>query len=181
MLLACGTTAMSRARSCGGKRSKSCPLNSTLPLCSGSTPLKARTRVDLPAPFGPMTARISPGCRSKVTCCRTFFVPYPALKSTISSISAPVTGLTAAAQNPEEERRAGQGRDHAHRQFLRRDQHPRQHVSRQQQRSSAHQRQREQPAVVHPGPEAQDMRHEQSNEANDPGEEHGRGGGQRGS
>src|SRR2546426_9007203 len=44
----------------GGSPAMSSPLNTMRPLVGRSTPVRQLKKVDLPAPFGPMIARISP-------------------------------------------------------------------------------------------------------------------------
>src|ERR1700682_1512233 len=44
----------------GGSPVMSCPSNTMRPLVGRSTPVRQLKKVDLPAPLGPMTARISP-------------------------------------------------------------------------------------------------------------------------
>src|SRR5262245_31606903 len=50
------------AMRCGGSPAMSSPAKTMRPAVGRSTPVTQLKNVDLPAPFGPMMARISPGC-----------------------------------------------------------------------------------------------------------------------
>ena len=64
----CGTKASpAGARRCAGRAVMSRPPRWTVPLETGTSPAMALIRVLLPAPFGPSTARISPGRSSSET------------------------------------------------------------------------------------------------------------------
>ena len=52
----------------GGRPVMSSPLNTMRPAVGRSTPVRQLKKVLLPAPFGPMMARISPRWTSKLTC-----------------------------------------------------------------------------------------------------------------
>src|SRR6185295_655023 len=70
-------------------RSIACPANRIKPLVARSTPEIVRLSVDLPTPFDPSTATISPALTIRSTPCRTSVSPYPACRSpTASSGSA---------------------------------------------------------------------------------------------
>ncbi len=62
----CGTKARSFARSRPRSDRTSRPDQATVPALGFCSPETARTRVDLPAPFGPTTATSSPGVDLKV-------------------------------------------------------------------------------------------------------------------
>src|SRR6476619_6557059 len=55
------------------------------PLVARSTPEIVRLSVDLPTPFDPRTATISPALTTRSTPCRTSVSPYPACKSPTAS------------------------------------------------------------------------------------------------
>jgi hypothetical protein len=55
------STSPARATRCAGELEISAPPNRIAPETGRSSPEIARIRVDLPAPFGPSTANISPG------------------------------------------------------------------------------------------------------------------------
>src|SRR6185295_4829454 len=66
-------------------RSIACPANRIKPLVARSTPEIVRLSVDLPTPFDPSTATISPALTIRSTPCRTSVSPYPACKSPTAS------------------------------------------------------------------------------------------------
>ncbi len=57
------------------------PARYTDPVMRASSPLSALIRVDLPAPFGPMTRTTSPGAAWTDTPRITGTAPYPAVTS----------------------------------------------------------------------------------------------------
>src|SRR5262245_24670054 len=59
----------------GGNPVMSSPSSMMRPLVGRSTPVRQLKKVDLPAPFGPMTARISPWCTSIETLLRAVNPP----------------------------------------------------------------------------------------------------------
>src|SRR5436309_3223570 len=61
----CGTMATSRARSRRRRRAPGVPKREMAP-ATGSRPPTARNRVDLPAPFGPITVTHSPAATSRM-------------------------------------------------------------------------------------------------------------------
>ena len=94
-------TMPSATRSQAGSRVMSRPRNSTRPDVGRSRPQSMLTSVVLPAPFGPMRARISPGSIRKSTS-RTAWRPANARERTTVSRSAvtAATGPTAAGCRP---------------------------------------------------------------------------------
>src|SRR5262245_24849504 len=52
---------------CGGSPPMSSPSRTIRPAVGRSTPVRQLNSVDFPAPFGPMTARISPGATASET------------------------------------------------------------------------------------------------------------------
>src|SRR5215471_2792351 len=69
----------------GFSRSIACPAKTIEPFVARSTPEIVRLSVDLPTPFDPSTATISPALTIRSTPCRTSVSPYPACKSPIAS------------------------------------------------------------------------------------------------
>ena len=65
-LVRAGDALAARSR-CGGSPAMSSPSNRMRPLVGRSTPVRQLKKVLLPAPFGPMMARISPRGTSKLT------------------------------------------------------------------------------------------------------------------
>src|SRR5262249_48811646 len=66
-----------------------CPAKTIEPFVARSTPEIVRLSVDLPTPFDPSTATISPAPTIRSTPCRTWVSPYPACRSpTLSSALA---------------------------------------------------------------------------------------------
>src|SRR3984957_4780564 len=64
-----------RTRSIAGARVTSRPSNSMRPACGSRLPVIRLKRVDLPAPFGPITPKASPRDTAKVTESETFKAP----------------------------------------------------------------------------------------------------------
>src|ERR1700722_16978014 len=64
-----------RTRSIAGAWVTSRPSNSMRPACGSRLPVIRLKRVDLPAPFGPMTPKASPRGTAKVTESETFKAP----------------------------------------------------------------------------------------------------------
>src|SRR5262245_58753618 len=72
-------------------RSIACPAKRIEPFVARSTPEIVRLSVDLPTPFDPRTATISPAPTIRSTPCRTSVSPYPACKPpTASSALSPM-------------------------------------------------------------------------------------------
>src|SRR3954471_12732442 len=63
------------------------PVNLTLPVRCGTSPMIARSVVVLPAPLRPMTQTASPAATVSDTPCRMWLRPYQALRSRTSSIA----------------------------------------------------------------------------------------------
>src|SRR5215468_7267926 len=66
-------------------RSIACPAKRIEPLVARSTPEIVRLSVDLPTPFDPSTATISPALTIRSTPCRTSVSPYPACRPPTAS------------------------------------------------------------------------------------------------
>src|SRR5690349_3728166 len=64
------------------------PSNMIRPDDGRSTPVRQLKKVLLPAPFGPMTARISPRCTAKLTLLRAVRPPKRIVRSSVRRIGA---------------------------------------------------------------------------------------------
>src|SRR5437773_4446945 len=67
-------------------RVRSRPSSRIEPRLTRTIPVAARSRVDLPAPLGPMSAAMSPRATETETPCRTCTRPYPAVMSSRTSV-----------------------------------------------------------------------------------------------
>lgn len=76
-----------RASSSRGRRASGTPSRAAMPWSGLRAPERTCSRVDLPAPFGPMTARTSPGCTASATPRNTSVPPRATLTSRSSSIT----------------------------------------------------------------------------------------------
>ncbi len=75
-----GTSEMpSSTRACGGSRPISSPSNRTSPDVTGTLPATAPSSVDLPAPFAPMIASVSPSSTSQADAEERLEVPVEAV------------------------------------------------------------------------------------------------------
>src|SRR3990167_6021112 len=75
-----------RATLCGARSDIFTPLNSTSPLVAWTKEAISLNRVDLPAPFGPITDRISPLATSKLMLLFAVSPPYFLVRPRICSI-----------------------------------------------------------------------------------------------
>src|SRR5581483_3226553 len=122
----CGTTAASRAASRAGTAYGSRPATSTEPERGRSAREATRTTVVLPDPFGPTRPTTSPRRTCSPTPRRTGTSRYPAVTESRTSAGSPdrTRPPPLSAKQEQEERAAEKRRDHADRQFLRRQHRP---------------------------------------------------------
>src|SRR5262245_50242214 len=83
----------------GGRPAMSSPSNTIRPLVGRSTPVRQLKNVLLPAPFGPMMARISPGRTSKLTALSAVKPPKRTVRASVRMIgsSAPPRSIAGSA------------------------------------------------------------------------------------
>src|SRR2546425_2721946 len=74
---------------CGGSPAMSSPSNMILPAVGRSTPVTQLKNVDLPAPFGPIMARISPGCTAMETLLSAVSPSKRTVRPSVHRIGAP--------------------------------------------------------------------------------------------
>ena len=102
-------TSPSSAIRCGASPPMSRPAKVTRPVSAGWNPVITLNAVDLPAPFGPMRARISPGPSSRLTSCTAASPPKRTVTSRTASAGPPDAGEAfgplARAARPERRRR----------------------------------------------------------------------------
>src|SRR5262245_10226084 len=72
---------------CGGSPVMSSSYRRTRPEVGRSTPVRQLNRVDFPAPFGPMTARISPGATASETWLRAVRPPNCTVRPSVRRIA----------------------------------------------------------------------------------------------
>src|SRR4029077_19631932 len=73
---------------CGGGPAMSSPSKMIRPAVGRSTPVTQLKNVDLPAPFGPMMARISPGCTAMETLFSAASPPKCTVRPSVHRIGA---------------------------------------------------------------------------------------------
>src|SRR4051794_17061413 len=96
------------ARLAGPSREITRPANAIVPASGRSSPARAETSVVLPAPFGPMTAWISPGMTESVTSASAGSPPNrllsPDIASSASAIAVPALAVPADPDQAEQAR-----------------------------------------------------------------------------
>ena len=85
---------------CGGSPVMSSPSKMIRPVVGRITPVMQLKNVDLPAPFGPMMARISPGCTVMQTLLSAVSPPKRTVRPSTRRIGAPPRLFTEAAILP---------------------------------------------------------------------------------
>src|SRR5581483_263662 len=84
----------------GGRPAMSCPSKTMRPAVGRRTPVRQLKNVDLPAPLGPMIARISPGTALKFTPLSAVRPPNRTVRPSVRRIEADAPGGIAGGAGP---------------------------------------------------------------------------------
>src|SRR5690606_154319 len=142
------------------------------------SPESARSSVVLPEPFGPTIAVTSPGLAEKPMSLMMFLPDRLTLSEFVSiMIASQIEQAALAQQYPEEEWRAEKRCDDADRQFRRSHERAAYRIRQQQKSSTQQGRCWQQIAMIRTDPEAQHMRHHDTDKADPACDGDGRAGG----